>query len=114
MMIEGQIIHKLKQDIEEKERSYQKELQKIKEEKELLAYIKGMLDITAANVSNFPYYDPNDLETKDAEEDFNVMLKYFFSTRERAGELRTWYMEQTPQKEPMISYLSWHEYLFKL
>lgn len=76
MMIEGQIIHKLKQDIEEKERSYQKELQKIKEEKELLAYIKGMLDITAANVSNFPYYDPNDLETKDAEEDFNVMLKY--------------------------------------
>ena len=35
-----------------------------------------MLDITAANVSNFPYYDPNDLETKDAEEDFNVMLKY--------------------------------------
>ena len=30
MMIEGQIIHKLKQDIEEKERSYQKELQKIK------------------------------------------------------------------------------------
>lgn len=76
MMIEGQIIHKLKQDIEEKERSYQKELQKIKEEKELLAYIKGMLDITAGNVSNFPYYDSNDLETKDAEEDFNVMLKY--------------------------------------
>lgn len=76
MMIEGQIIRKLKQDIEEKERSYQKELQKIKEEKELLAYIKGMLDITAGNVSNFPYYDPNDLETKDAEEDFNVMLKY--------------------------------------
>ena len=76
MMIEGQIIHKLKLDIEEKERSYQKELQKIKAENELLAYIKGMLDITEGNVSNFPYYDPNDLDTKEAEEDFNVMLKY--------------------------------------
>ena len=40
MMIEGQIIHKLKLDIEEKERSYEKELQKIKAENELLAYIK--------------------------------------------------------------------------
>lgn len=76
MMIEGQIIHKLKLDIEEKERSYQKELQKIKAENELLAYIKGMLDITEGNVSNFPYYDSNDLDTKEAEEDFNVMLKY--------------------------------------
>ena len=76
MMIEGQIIHKLKLDIEEKERSYQKELQKIKAENELLAYIKGMLDITEGNVSNFPYYDSNDLDTIEAEEDFNVMLKY--------------------------------------
>ena len=75
-MNERQIIHKLIQDIEEKERSYQKELQKIKAEKELLAYIKGMLDITENNVVNFPYYNPNEEETKEAEEDFNVMLKY--------------------------------------
>ena len=75
-MNERQIIHKLILDIEEKERSYQKELQKIKAEKELLAYIKGMLDITENNVVNFPYYNPNEEETKEAEEDFNVMLKY--------------------------------------
>ena len=75
-MNERQIIHKLILDIEAKERSYQKELQKIKAEKELLAYIKGMLDITENNVVNFPYYNPNEEDTKEAEEDFNLMLKY--------------------------------------
>ena len=39
-MKEEKIVQKLKQDIEEKERSYQKELQKIKKEDDLLAYIK--------------------------------------------------------------------------
>ena len=70
------IISKLKSDIEERERSYQKELQKIKKEETLLEYIKGMLDITEKNVNNFPYYDGSDLSQEEAEDDFNVMLKY--------------------------------------
>ena len=44
MMIEGQIIHKLKQDIEEKERSYQKELQKILNTRNRLYYKRQKLD----------------------------------------------------------------------
>ena len=70
-----EIIKKLKLDIEERERSYQKELQKIRAEDNLLNYIKGMLDITEENVANFPYYDGNK-EEEESEEDFNVMLKY--------------------------------------
>ena len=70
------IIEKIKLDIEERKNSYQKELQKIKEEKNLLGYIKGILEITENNVSNFPYYDSRDPETADAALDFDVMLKY--------------------------------------
>lgn len=75
-MREKEIIGKLKQDIKEKERSYKQELEKIKKEDNLLNYIKGMLEITKDNVSNFPYYDGTDDTQDDAEEDFNVMLKY--------------------------------------
>ena len=75
-MSDSSIMKKLKLDIEERERSYQKELEKIKEEKNLLNYIKGMLDITEESVTNFPYYDGSDKEQDEAEEDFNVMLKY--------------------------------------
>ena len=53
-MSDSSIMKKLKLDIEERERSYQKELEKIKEEKNLLNYIKGMLDITEESVTNFP------------------------------------------------------------
>ena len=35
-----------------------------------------MLDITEKNVNNFPYYDGSDLSQEEAEDDFNVMLKY--------------------------------------
>lgn len=75
-MSDSSIMQKLKLDIEERERSYQKELEKIKEEKNLLNYIKGMLDITEESVTNFPYYDGRNKEQEEAEEDFNVMLKY--------------------------------------
>lgn len=75
-MKEDKIIEKLKLDIEERKISYQKELKKIKEEKNLLGYIKGMLDITENNVSNFPYYDSTDPDVAEAKEDFDVMLKY--------------------------------------
>lgn len=74
--MEDTIIEKIKLDIDERKISYQKELQKIKEEKNLLGYIKGILEITKNNVSNFPYYDSDDLETADAALDFDVMLKY--------------------------------------
>ena len=75
-MAEQTIVEKLKLDIEERERSYQKELAKIKKEDDLLNYIKGMLDITQGSVSNFPYYDGNNKEEAEAEDDFNMMLKY--------------------------------------
>lgn len=75
-MREKEIIGKLKQDIKEKERSYKQELEKIKKEDNLLNYIRGMLEITKDNVSNFPYYDGTDDTQDDSEEDFNVMLKY--------------------------------------
>lgn len=75
-MSDSSIMQKLKLDIEERERSYQKELEKIKKEKNLLNYIKGMLDITEESVTNFPYYDGRNKEQEEAEEDFNVMLKY--------------------------------------
>ena len=75
LAMKEEIIKKLKLDIEERERSYQKELQKIRAEDNLLNYIKGMLDITEDNVANFPYYD-GDKEEEESEEDFNVMLKY--------------------------------------
>ena len=77
-MKEEKIVQKLKQDIEEKERSYQKELQKIKKEDDLLAYIKGILNITEKDVSNFPYYSDTseDKEEQDAIDNFNIMLKY--------------------------------------
>lgn len=75
-MIEEKIVEKLKLDIKQRERSYQKELAKIKKEDTLLNYIKGMLEITKNNVSNFPYYDGNNQEEEDALEDFNMMLKY--------------------------------------
>lgn len=75
-MREKKIIGKLKQDIKEKERSYKQELEKIKKEDNLLNYIRGMLEITKDNVSNFPYYDGTDDTQDDSEEDFNVMLKY--------------------------------------
>ena len=75
LAMKEEIIKKLKLDIEERERSYQKELQKIRAEDNLLNYIKGMLDITKDNVANFPYYDSKDKE-EESEEDFNVMLKY--------------------------------------
>lgn len=75
-MREKEIIDKLKQDIKDKECSYKQELEKIKKEDNLLNYIKGMLEITKDNVSNFPYYDGTDDTQDDAEEDFNVMLKY--------------------------------------
>lgn len=75
-MEEQEIVKKLKLDIEERERSYQKELAKIKKEDDLLNYIKGMLDITQNSVSNFPYYDGENKDNEAAEEDFNMMLKY--------------------------------------
>ena len=75
-MAEQTIVEKLKLDIEERERSYQKELAKIKKEDDLLNYIKGMLDITQGSVSNFPYYDGSNKEEAEAEDDFNMMLKY--------------------------------------
>lgn len=75
-MEEQEIVEKLKLDIEERERSYQKELAKIKKEDDLLNYIKGMLDITQNSVSNFPYYDGENKEDETSEEDFNMMLKY--------------------------------------
>ena len=75
-MREKEIIGKLKQDIKEKERSYKQELEKIKKEDNLLNYIRGMLEITKDNVSNFPYYDGTDDTQDDSEEDFNVMVKY--------------------------------------
>lgn len=75
-MREKEIIGKLKQDIKEKERSYKQELEKIKKEDNLLNYIRGMLEITKDNVSNFPYYDGTDDTQDDSEEDFDVMLKY--------------------------------------
>lgn len=76
-MQENQIVEKLKLDIEEKERSYQKELQKIRKEDNLLNYIKGMLDITKNDVSNFPYYEEDDAsEDEEARDNFNLMLKY--------------------------------------
>ncbi len=75
-MAEQTIVEKLKLDIEERERSYQKELEKIKKEEGLLNYIKGMLDITQGSVSNFPYYDGSNKEEAEAEDDFNMMLKY--------------------------------------
>ena len=75
-MEEQESVKKLKLDIEERERSYQKELAKIKKEDDLLNYIKGMLDITQNSVSNFPYYDGENKDNEAAEEDFNMMLKY--------------------------------------
>lgn len=75
-MVEEKIVEKLKLDIEERERSYQKELAKIKKEDNLLSYIKGMLDITQNDVSNFPYYDGNNIDEEEALEDFNMLLKY--------------------------------------
>lgn len=74
-MEEQEIVEKLKLDIEERKRSYQKELAKIKKEDNLLNYIKGMLEITKDDVSNFPYYDEESPEDT-SEEDFNTMLKY--------------------------------------
>ena len=74
-MQEQEIVEKLKLDIEERERSYQKELQKIKKEYNLLNYIKGMLDITKDNVGNFPYYNEED-SSEEAQDNFNLMLKY--------------------------------------
>ena len=44
--MEDTIIEKIKLDIDERKISYQKELQKIKEEKNLLGYIKGILEIS--------------------------------------------------------------------
>lgn len=75
-MREQNIVEKLKLDIEEREKTYQKELEKIKKEDDLLNYIKGMLAITKTSVSNFPYYDGTNQEDEVAEEDFNIMLKY--------------------------------------
>lgn len=75
-MQEQEIVEKLKLDIKERERSYQKELQKIKKEDNLLNYIKGMLDITKDNVGNFPYYNEEDSSEEEAKDNFNLMLKY--------------------------------------
>ena len=77
-MNEKGIFEKLKEEIAQREESYQQELKKIKKEDDLLGYIKGMLDITEDNVSNFPYYDEEHLtkEEKEASDEFNIMLKY--------------------------------------
>ena len=71
-----EILEKLKSDMNIKKANYNKELQKMEKETDLLNYIKGMLDITENNVSNFPYYDKVTKEDKEAEEHFNTMLKY--------------------------------------
>ena len=71
-----EIIEKLKKDIEEQERSYQEEQEKLKKEEILLNYIRGMLDITDNSVSNFPYYDGKNKDEHAAEEEFDKMLKY--------------------------------------
>lgn len=71
-----EIIEKLKTDIATKKTDYQQRLQKSGEEENLLNYMKGMLDITENNVSNFPYYDKLTEEDKTSEEQFNTMLKY--------------------------------------
>lgn len=74
-MKEQEIIKKLKNDIASRKESYQKELEKIQKDEMLLQYMKGMLDITESNVSNFPYYDQTEDES-DARLTFNEMLKY--------------------------------------
>ncbi len=76
-MEDEKILTKLKQDIKEKKESYQKEISKIKEENNLLGYIKGVLDITKQDVSNFPYYNKLVVtEDEHSYDNFKTMLKY--------------------------------------
>lgn len=76
-MDDEKILTKLKQDIKEKKESYQKEISKIKEENNLLGYIKGVLDITKQDVSNFPYYNKLVVtEDEHSYDNFKTMLKY--------------------------------------
>ena len=76
-MEDEKILTKLKQDIREKKESYQKEISKIKEENNLLGYIKGVLDITKQDVSNFPYYNKLVVtEDEHSYDNFKTMLKY--------------------------------------
>lgn len=76
-MEDKKILTKLKQDIKEKKESYQKEISKIKEENNLLGYIKGVLDITKQDVSNFPYYNKLVVtEDEHSYDNFKTMLKY--------------------------------------
>lgn len=75
-MREKEIIEKLKNDIASRKESYQKEVEQISQEENLLRYIKGMLDITAESITSFPYYDGSEEETKEASNIFNEMLKY--------------------------------------
>lgn len=75
-MREKEIIKKLKYDIASRKETYQKELEQISQEENLLRYIKGMLEITAESMASFPYYDGSEEETKDARNMFNEMLKY--------------------------------------
>ena len=76
-MEDEKILTELKQDIKEKKESYQKEISKIKEENNLLGYIKGVLDITKQDVSNFPYYNKLVVtEDEHSYDNFKTMLKY--------------------------------------
>lgn len=73
-MTESLLVQKIIDNIAKKEKELKNELTDIKQKEDLLDYIKGMIDITAENTLNFPYY--NDEDESEGKDNFEAMLRY--------------------------------------
>lgn len=86
-MAERLLVQKIKDDIEKKSEDLKTELNKIKQQEDILDYIKGIIDITQENVLNFPYYEDN--EQDEGKDNFETMLNYTLKDKKSIEDFKS-------------------------
>ncbi len=86
-MAERLLVQKIKDDIEKKSEDLKTELNKIKQQEDILDYIKGIIDITQENVLNFPYYE--DDEQDEGKDNFETMLNYTLKDKKSIEDFKS-------------------------